>query len=66
LLTIDAELVKTANEELGLGDEVAEVTAGGFETLLEGAADEDTAGALELLDGPKHVKSRKRKIIHSN
>lgn len=62
-LTIDDELVKTTNEELGLGGAlvVVEVAAGVVETLtttvLEGTADDDTAGALELLEGPKQVKS---------
>jgi hypothetical protein len=59
LLTIEAELVKTANEELGLDEALlgAEVTAGVVETLitlLEGAADDDTAGAL---DGPEPVRA---------
>jgi len=52
--------VKTANEELGLDEALlgAEVTAGVVETLmttlLEGAADDDTAVAL---DGPEPVRA---------
>ena len=71
-MTIGAELVKTATEELGLYDAtlVADVTAVVVETLsttlLEGAAEAEAAATLELLDGPRQVKSSRERVLHSN